>query len=37
MYVLAAIINQHNLKTTFRYLHVTNKDLVNSLNPLEGI
>ncbi len=37
MYVLAAIINRHNLKTTLRYLHVTNKVLMNSLIPLEDI
>ena len=37
MYVLAAIINQHSLKTTLRYLNVTNKDLMNILSPLEDI
>ena len=37
MYVLAAIINRHILKTTLCYLHVTNKDLMNFLSPLEDI
>jgi len=37
IYVLAAIINRHNLKTTLCYLHVTNKDLMNFLSPLEDI
>ena len=37
MYVLAAIINRHNLKTTLRYLHVTNKDMLNILSPIEDI
>lgn len=31
------LLGHNNLKTTLRYLHVTNKDLVNILSPLEDI
>jgi site-specific recombinase XerD len=31
------ILGHNDLKTTLRYLHVTNKDLVNILSPLEDI
>ncbi len=31
------LLGHNNIKTTLRYLHVTNKDLVNILSPLEDI
>ncbi len=31
------ILGHNDLKTTLRYLHVTNKDLVNILSPIEDI
>lgn len=31
------LLGHNNLKTTLRYLHVTNKDLVNILSPIEDI
>jgi hypothetical protein len=35
--ILAPIWGHNDIKTTLRYLHVTNKDLVNILSPLEDI
>ena len=31
------LLGHSNIKTTLRYLHVTNKDLVHILSPLEDI
>lgn len=31
------ILGHNDIKTTLRYLHVTNKDLVNILSPLEDL
>jgi len=31
------LLGHNNLKTTLRYLHVTNKDLLNILSPIEDI
>ena len=30
------LLGRHNVKTTLRYLHVTNKDLVHIISPLGG-
>jgi integrase/recombinase XerD len=31
------LLGHNDLRTTLRYLHVTNKDLVNILSPIEDI
>ncbi len=35
--VIQKLLGHNHLKTTLRYWHVTNKDLVRILSPLEDI
>ncbi len=35
--LIQKLLGHNDIKTTLRYLHVTNKDLLNILSPLEDI
>lgn len=35
--MIQKLLGHSNIKTTLRYLHVTNKDLIDILSPIENI
>jgi integrase/recombinase XerD len=35
--IIIKLLRHNDIKTTLRYLHVTNKDLLNILSPIEDI